>query len=313
MKEIVTRSGVVNPRTSSNLNKLSIFLKENWDFVLVVLSGVLLLAVIWDDTITLSNFLSPARLILGLIFGLFVPGYCLQAALFPRNSELDTPERLALSFGFSIAIIPPLALLLDQFPWGIRLWPIALSLAGTILVFSLAAIVRRLRLPAEERFIPAIEMDLKGWWAVQDRTSRRLYVLLPIALGVALFSALAIVLLPRPGDRFTEFYMLGPDGLAESYPREASPGQAISVTVGIHNLEGEDASYRVEVQDGQGTIGNVGPFLVKAGGTEEGPIFFSPVEIGEDVEILFYLYKDGQTQPYRSLRLFLKVGMKAEG
>jgi len=52
------------------------------------------------------NEISPIRIILGLPLVLFLPGYSLIAALFPRKDDLDGIERVALSFGLSIAIVP---------------------------------------------------------------------------------------------------------------------------------------------------------------------------------------------------------------
>src|SRR6266705_710857 len=55
---------------------------------------------------------------------LFVPGYVLVAALFPNAKEIDWIERVALSLGLSIAVVPLLALLLNFTPWGISLAPV---------------------------------------------------------------------------------------------------------------------------------------------------------------------------------------------
>ena len=65
--------------------------KTERDLVLVNLLSALLIVVI-------AFFpYSPARIILGLPFILFFPGYVLICALFPRRKELDWIERLALS------------------------------------------------------------------------------------------------------------------------------------------------------------------------------------------------------------------------
>ena len=58
------------------------------------------------------------RIVLGLAFVLFFPGYTLIAALFPGKDALDSIERLALSFGLSIAVVPLIGLILNLYPLG---------------------------------------------------------------------------------------------------------------------------------------------------------------------------------------------------
>ena len=58
------------------------------------------------------------RIILGLPFLLFFPGYVLVGALFPRKKGIDSIERLALSFGLSIAVVAFIGLILNYSPWG---------------------------------------------------------------------------------------------------------------------------------------------------------------------------------------------------
>lgn len=58
------------------------------------------------------------RIIIGLPLVLFFPGYTLIAALFPRKGSLSGIERLALSFGLSIAVVPLIGLALNYMPWG---------------------------------------------------------------------------------------------------------------------------------------------------------------------------------------------------
>ena len=69
------------------------------------------------------------RVILGILLILFIPGYSLIAALFPKKDDLDGIERTALSFGLSIAVTPLIGLLLNYTPFGIRLEPILISLS----------------------------------------------------------------------------------------------------------------------------------------------------------------------------------------
>lgn len=109
---------------------------------------------------------TPLRILLGLPFILFVPGYAFIAALFPEQGNsfirdeqtvdedhgIDAIERVALAFGLSIAIVPLLGLLLNFTPWGIQLTPSVLSVGGFTIAAAVIATLRRWELPTEERF-----------------------------------------------------------------------------------------------------------------------------------------------------------------
>src|SRR2546425_1049821 len=95
---------------------------------------------------------SPVRVVLGLPFVLFFPGYTLIAALYPRRDDLDGIERLALSLGLSLAVVPLIGLVLNYLPWGIRLAPIVVSLTLFVAACCVAAALKRGRLSLSERF-----------------------------------------------------------------------------------------------------------------------------------------------------------------
>ncbi|MGB3457863.1 MAG: DUF1616 domain-containing protein [Halobacteriota archaeon] len=95
---------------------------------------------------------SPVRIILGLPFVLLLPGYALIAALFIRKDDLDGIERVALSFGLSIAISPLLGLGLNYTPFGIRLTPILIVLSVFTILLAMGAYVRRSGIPEADRF-----------------------------------------------------------------------------------------------------------------------------------------------------------------
>lgn len=71
--------------------------------------------------------LLPLRYVLGTMYVLFLPGYSLVEVLYPRERDLTPLERLALSVGLSLAVIPLIGLLLNYTPWGIRLSPVIVS------------------------------------------------------------------------------------------------------------------------------------------------------------------------------------------
>ncbi|PXF56444.1 MAG: hypothetical protein C4B59_16880 [Candidatus Methanogaster sp.] len=96
---------------------------------------------------------TPVRVVLGLLLVLFLPGYSLVAALFPRSADLDGVERVALSFGLSIAIVPLIGLGLNYTQYGIRLVPVLLGLSVFTILLALAACVRREMVSEAERFV----------------------------------------------------------------------------------------------------------------------------------------------------------------
>ena len=86
---------------------------------------------------------------LGIIFVLWLPGYTFIKALFPTHvpiktssEDLDTLERIVLSIGMSLALVPIVGLLLNYTPWGIRQTPVTLSLLALTIVFALVALAR---------------------------------------------------------------------------------------------------------------------------------------------------------------------------
>jgi uncharacterized membrane protein len=97
-------------------------------------------------SIYLSEIFYPLiylRYILGSLFILFLPGYSLIETLYPKEKDLDPIERLALSIGLSLALVPLIGLMLNYTPWGIRLDPIVISLTFLTLILMMIASLRK--------------------------------------------------------------------------------------------------------------------------------------------------------------------------
>jgi len=87
--------------------------------------------------------LMPLRYILGTLFVLFMPGYTLVEALYPRKEDLSPLERVALSIGLSLALVPLVGLLLNYKPFGIRLYPILISLSALSVALAMVGSYRK--------------------------------------------------------------------------------------------------------------------------------------------------------------------------
>lgn len=245
------------------------------------------------------------RIILGIPFLLFFPGYALIAALFPKRERMDGIERIALSFGLSVAVVPLIGLILNYTPLGIRLESILYSVASFIFVTSVIAWFRRRRLTAEERFVIEFQGRISGWGG--GRWDRALSIILVITIVGALGTLGYVVVKPRVGERFTEFYILGLEGEAMDYPREMAVGEGGRVIVGIINREHETVSYRIEVRIDGLKNKEVGAVVLEHDDKWEGEIRFVPMVAGDNQKAEFLLYKEGQSEAYQSLHLWVNV------
>jgi len=184
--------------------------------------------------------------LLAIFLVLFTPGYVFVAALFPGDDKIDWIERIALSIGLSIAVVPLLGLLLNFTPWGIRFVPIVVTIALFTVGVGYAAYWRRMRLPPDQRLSLTVDLAVPDWkeYSVLDKG---LTIALSASIVVAGGTLAYVVLTPRPGETFTEFYVLGPGGNASGYPTALNVSQAGSVIVGIANHESATVNYTIRI------------------------------------------------------------------
>jgi len=216
--------------------------KKHWDLLTIIILSLVL---------DLLIFYAPDSLLrkaLGLVFVLFFPGYVFITALFPNRKELDNLERLALSFGLSIAIVPLIGLGLNYTPWGIRVKPILVSLTVFNVIFALIAVYRREK--AFDPWVPWITLERikeELEWDRASKLDKALTIILIVAIVTSVGTLAYVITHPKPGERFTEFYILGPTGKAADYPTHLRVGQNGTVIIGIVNHEGRNVTYYVEI------------------------------------------------------------------
>lgn len=269
--------------------------------ILTLLTGAFVLVPVLNET--------PIRTVLGILLVLFLPGYSLIAALFPRRTDLDSIERVALSFGLSIAVTPLIGLALNYTPWGIRLDPILICLVGFTLAMCLIAYLRRRTLPDSEKFAVAFGLffrNLRRSFQAESRTEKILTIILILSILVAIGTVAFVVLQPKQGEKFTEFYLLGPDGKASNYPTNLTVGQNATVIVGVVNHEYATTNYQLVVRVDNNTLQEGNITLADKEKTEI-PVSFTASTPGQKkMEFLLYKLPD-TTNPYRTLHLWYQV------
>ncbi len=239
-------------------------------YAMMVLSTLLVIVIV------LIPNAGPLRVILGLPFILFFPGYALISALYPErpisieadddlsrprddetdNSEeevrekkgLDGLERIALALGLSIAITPLLGLILNYtYDWdpdhlGIRLVPILVTQYGFIIITSIVAVRRRGLLPLEDRFEIVIDIEMPRDHSTADKVlTVGIVVMMVLSVGMLIY----IIVVPREGEAFTEFYVLGSGGMADDYPRNFIVGEPRSIFIGVGNHEHRTMNFTI--------------------------------------------------------------------
>ncbi len=262
---------------------------------------------------TLTPLESPAlRIPLGLAMVLIVPGYALIAALFPRRTDLDSIERIALSFGLSIAVVPLIGLGLNYTPWGIRLTPVVISLAIFTVSMSVAAHLRRLNLPPEERFSLELGQSMEYFKSElladeKSRLDKYLSIILIVTIIISILALVYVIITPKQGEKFTEFYILGPGGKAYDYPTQVLSGNKSTVIVGVVNHEYREVNYTLRLCLNNASILSKDIALAH-NNTWEQPVSYALNESGDWQKLEFLLYRESNlTSPYRDLHLWVNV------
>ncbi|AKB12940.1 MAG: DUF1616 domain-containing protein [Methanosarcina flavescens] len=275
---------------------------------LVLLTDIFVLAPGINETIL--------RNVLGLPLVLFLPGYALIAALFPAKSDLDGIERTALSFGLSIAIVPLIGLVLNYTPFGIRLLPVLVCLSIFIFIMCWLAYIRRASLPETEAFeisFSAAALSLKNeiLEKPESKLDRALTIILILSILMSVATLEYVILTPKEGEHFTEFYVLGPQGIADNYTTDYTLGQSGTMIVGIVNHEYRPVNYTMQVRLENQLLPlpeNLQHITLDHNETWEETVTFTPPLVGQNMKLEFLLFNEtDKTTPYRDLHLWINV------
>lgn len=281
---------------------------------LLIVTGLVLLTDIFVLTPGLNE--SILRNILGLPLVLFFPGYALIAALFPAKLDLDGIERTALSFGLSIAVVPLIGLGLNYTPWGIRLLPILISLSVFTLIMCGLAYLRRAKLPETDVFEVAFKEMVLSFKSEllekpESKVDKTLNIILIISILLSVATLVYVVVTPKEGEHFTEFYLLGSEGKADNYPAKYTLGENGTLIVGIVNHEYRSVNYTMEIRLGNRSFPlpeNQRHVSLDHNEKWEEPVTITPPFEGKNMKLEFLLFNDtDRNLPYRDLHIWIDV------
>ena len=199
--------------------------------------------------IAILNIADILRIILGLPFILFIPGYVLLFALYPTKKTeegIDVIERFALSFGISIVIVALIGFGLNYMPEGIQLGTSLLALFLFIIGFGSIALYRWFETTPDERYTISISLNL-SLKKSESKVDKAFTIILAISIILATATFVYVLAAPKRVEQSTEFYLLGPTGKLMGYPRNLSVGEIATVSIGITNHEYRTINYTIEI------------------------------------------------------------------
>jgi len=291
------------------------FRERPWD--LIGAAGASLVAV----GVIAAGGANPLRFLLGVLLVLFLPGYVIAAAVFPRAGEVDWIERIAISFGLSLAIVPLVGLALNATPAGVLLGPAIASLLLVTLGMAAVAYWRRMAVLPENRLALSLLLDLPKWGGLPTFDK---FLAIGAASALVVGAAAWGVSSSPPGAGFTECYLLDAKGEIAAYERTLNVSEPSQVELGIANREHRDMNYTVEVwllnvsyvyndttkRNDTIVLNSTSlesfPVNVTDGHRKEVVYQFSIPRAG-DYLLRFLLFVPTQTSPYRLVQLQIHV------
>lgn len=288
---------------------------------------------------------TPVRVLVVLAVLLFVPGYAFTTAAFPatrrpRTAPADSTtasgpagitvvERLALSFGLSVALLPLYGLVLQVTVENFAVEPLLGLLTVVVPILLVVGTIRRVRTPVARRYV----VPLREWLSTVRSTvsaGRTRDTVVNVALVVAVIASMSTLtfalVAPQDGSHFTEVSLLAqqPSGdfAGSNYPTTFTEGEGQSLMLHVQNKEERAVVYTVVIQqqrvDTDGQVRQsveLDRFNRRVERNQEwyAEHELAPTMAGEDIRVTYLVYRD--TVPakptlenaYRSLTLWVDV------
>jgi len=141
----------------------------------------------------------------------------------------------------------------------------------------------------------------------KGRLDKALTVILIITIIMSIAALVYVIVTPKQGEKFTEFYILGPGSKAYDYPTSVMAGNKSTVIVGVINHEYALVNYTMEMNLNNTSILSRNMTL-QHNETWEKPVTYVLNKTGDEQKLELLLYKeDNYTGPYRDLHLWVNV------
>lgn len=293
-----------------------------------LLAVLVMTSVVWGFVLFGAES-NPLQLLIGVLYVVFLPGYAFVAVLFPsRSSEssdslsrialnrerpktITAMERVMLSIGMSVILVPLVGIISHFSGWGVSAETVVVLTGALTAVFSLAAVGVRLQLPRDQRFglVSVKPLRRVHAWVFDTNDSREvaLSAFIVVGLLIAVVGIGAAAALTPSGEQYTEFYLLGEDegpngSVADNYQATTIGGEVGPLQLGVTNREGGERTYTV-VEQHQRTDGtdpgtavvasrDTDRFTLTAadGETVEQTVSTEPTLRGDNVRVVYLLY-----------------------
>lgn len=273
------------------------------DLIIVVVLASLLL--IFALALPDGNIL---RIVFGLPFLLFLPGYSLVSALWTKKSELGMLERIGFSLGLSIAMVPLVGLGLNYTPAGITLISVVSSLYLSIIILVGITWFRRSKLAPEERFV--IRQDFIFLKAGSTSPTDSIMILLAVIVVVIGAGIMAYIVMNPPSERYSELYILDENGTTGNYPSSLSVNESTSIIINVVCKEQQTMDYEIiiilEPDGGSNRTLAQYDFTLDDDAQWEQDFDFNISESGT-FKLNIKLFKENEPDPYANNHIWLDV------
>jgi uncharacterized membrane protein len=156
-------------------------------------------------------------------------------------------------------------------------------------------------------------LDARRALSLQEVTGtldKTLFIALILIVSTSLIASIYLLAMPYSGQRYTELYVLGPNGKTQDYPNQLRLGENKSVIVGVTNREQRAVEYTlVTTLNGTTASSTISTekFSLTNNQNWEKTELIQPDQTGTNLKLSFLLYANDDTSPLQQTHLWLNV------